>query len=138
MKPLVLHELQVKRLPNNLQVSNHSFSYGCIQKSQSIQNLVNFTDNSDVNLASTALGLVAVSLDTSNVTVISPYDTDAVAFDTKTGKAIWTEYELIKRAYANGTEKEILKRATSKACHFLHHDCNDPKITSILGLFQIS
>ena len=89
-------------------------------------------------LAATTAGLVAVSLDTLNTTTISTPTVYAVAFDTKTGKVIWSEDGSIKRAYANGTESEILKTGTSKAKPVLNH-CSDKElyfITLFFGVFR--
>ena len=50
-------------------------------------------------LVATTTGLVAISLDTLSAAVISLPEPLTVAFDTKTGKAIWSERGSIKRAY---------------------------------------
>ena len=69
-------------------------------------------------MAATGAGLVAISLDTLNATVISTPTALGVAFDTKIGKAIWSESGSIKRAYPDGTEAEVLKTGSGKAFAF--------------------
>ena len=81
---------------------------------------------------------MAISLDTLNATVISPAPAPiayGVAFDTKTGKAVWSEQGgSIKRAYPNGTDLEVLRTGTGKA--FLNHDCK--RIFKFTSMFAIS
>ena len=75
-----------------------------------------FTDFTVGILAATSSGLVAISLDTLNSTVISSANMIGVGFDTKTSKAIWSEQSgTMKRAYVNGTETEVLKTGAGKA-----------------------
>ena len=60
-------------------------------------------------LAATSAGLVAITLATLNATVISSPEPLSIAFDTKTGKAVWSESGSIKRAYPDGTERQNWK-----------------------------
>ena len=74
-----------------------------------------FTGDNLSILAATHVGLVAISLDTLNTTTISTSVAYVVAFETKTRKVIWSEYDSIKRAYPNGTASEVLKTGIGKA-----------------------